>query len=64
MILTEEEAKKKWCPMFRFMTDHGTYMTNRQPGFFDEPFCIASACMVWQWIDRLAGKVDTGYCGL
>lgn len=43
--MTEEQAKTKWCPMFRagYMLDGGL-PTNRLGGK-----CIASDCMLWKW---------------
>ncbi len=74
--MTEDEAKKKWCPMRRMVSIGGEVcITNADPG---HPFtlnCIGSACMMW----CVAGKVlsrriegprsvdvflDAGYCGL
>lgn len=56
--MTEEEAKKKWCPFVRIsdgenlnepitsrlipLEDHGSGETN----------CIGSACMAWRWEER------------
>lgn len=61
--MKEDEAKTKWCPMVRHEgDDHGSF--NR--GGVSDPInafgiakgygcgCIASACMMWRWVD--AGK--------
>ncbi len=60
MILTEEEAKTKWCPMARVSVDE---LPECNRGDNDEnPWysrCIASACMMW--VTRYDGK---GFCGL
>lgn len=57
-MLTEKEAKEKWCPYtYRWVTEEKRLTTR----------CIASECMAWRW-----GKFETegtenttkGYCGL
>jgi hypothetical protein len=50
MICTEEEARKKWCPMVRGI-DHSEqcYATPWLP-------CAASNCMMWRW-----GESDEEY---
>lgn len=66
MLVTEEEAKKRWCPMAR---------VNAGPGFnrnsVGEPsrsaLCIASECMAWRKDQN--SEYDTqgnlrGFCGL
>jgi hypothetical protein len=64
MNCTEEEAKKKWCPMVRIM--HENVVANRSDGYGDEDnvsslhCCIASGCMMWV-VDYGAGY---GHCGL
>jgi len=68
--MTEDEARKKWCPMVRWTSHDGD---NR----YAEPFenrgancmCIASECMMWRWdeIQPEYGKSEfkiSGYCGL
>ena len=55
MILAEEQAKTKWCPMARL--NEGSCK------------CIASECMAWRWCERpfyAAEPMDKpyGYCGL
>ena len=53
MILTEEEARKKWCPAYRSMryvnVDGETHEADNRAYAFDEnPRCIASECMMWK----------------
>jgi hypothetical protein len=63
--MTEEEAKKKWCPMANYQS-YG----NRPP--FDKGIeiqCIASDCMMWRGIptrDEAENGfyLKDGYCGL
>jgi hypothetical protein len=64
MIVTEEEARIKWCPFVRAITgeragsgyklQHGLGPFNRillQPtGEETSGGCIASACMAWNWL--------------
>jgi len=55
MTLTEEEARKKWCPFARVPSAigmngsavSGTPAINRAPHV--EVTCIASECMAWRW---------------
>lgn len=63
MIMTEEEAKKKWCPFVRLtvgvIEGKGGQLTpafNRfgsvETGLTENPVdcrCIASECMAWRW---------------
>lgn len=61
--MTEEEAKKKWCPMIRtgmvagMAVNHHVDMNPGGQGVYDETRCIASDCMMWR-------SAPTGYCGL
>lgn len=59
--MTEDEAKKKWCPFARVIGDlDENAAANRWPeddskmwaGPNGNPhsLCIASACMAWRWI--------------
>jgi hypothetical protein len=61
--MTEEEAKKKWCPMVR----HGDSARNRtyNEGAMLQAFaCIASDCMMWRE-DVIGGRGERyGYCGI
>jgi hypothetical protein len=72
--MTEEEAKKKWCPMVRtgltmgMAVNHHVDMTPGGQGVHDETRCIASDCMMWRQYVVPIGKKDEfaagGYCGL
>lgn len=75
MILTEEEAKTKWCPEARCGNASGANRSGPQHDFAATPFCIGSACMAWRWNGESpafpgAGPEDNlnpagrgGYCG-
>ena len=64
MTLTEEEAKKKWCPFGRIYSTQGSF--NRNSYDHGMTKCIASECMVWKW-DKVSmneqGKCTEGRCG-
>jgi hypothetical protein len=52
--MTEQEAKRKWCPLVRvFETKDGEQWNNRpDSGFVSDAYCIGSACMAWRWLPR------------
>lgn len=59
MLLTEEEAKAKWCPFVRYSNStEDNNSANRwgtDQGDDENPEscrCIASACMSWRWEPR------------
>lgn len=74
--MTEDEARKKWCPMVRtgltagMAVNHhvGSSHDSPQAGdVHDETRCIASDCMMWrQYKTAGCGPDDhaSGYCGL
>ena len=71
MLVTEEEAKKKWCPMYRCSTDNGQLSDNATHS--KGGYCCASDCMSWRWWDKewgIGNNKDVlnpnrrGYCGL
>lgn len=72
MLTTEEEAKTKWCPEVRTGLTAGMAVNHHINGDVDEETrCIGSSCMMWRWLQVLAGDgmnvVDDpkrrGFCG-
>lgn len=49
MLLTEEEAREKWCPFSRAQGTGAELSHNRPDGSYN---CIASGCMAWRWDER------------
>jgi len=73
MMLTEEQAREKWCPFARVADkpDGPVAGANRWPGhaFANHSCCIASDCMAWWWGAKESPPVGAypgkrGYCGL
>ncbi len=64
MLVTEEEAKKKWCPKAMAPTAGGGVST---VGPYEKN-CIASGCMMWREEAEVRSKGGVGrlygYCGL
>jgi hypothetical protein len=67
MMMTEDEARGKWCPQVQVVigpnnsTWQNQAITNRVEFVESGPaqaFCLASACMMWRW------DGGRGYCGL
>lgn len=52
-LMTEDEARTKWCPFTRHAYSVGNLgVTSVNRGNFLEPNecrCIASECMAWRW---------------
>ncbi len=70
MIVTEEQAKAKWCPEARVESDDGQGVgsVNRDFGkghALSDCMCLASGCMLWRWAEYLddSPKRRRGYCG-
>jgi hypothetical protein len=62
-MVTEEEAKKRWCPMDRHVNQAAKCSTNTNCG------CVGSNCMLWRWVGKKVKKHEegvpaVGYCGL
>lgn len=57
MLLTEEEARRKWCPLARSLfisrtsDGMGAAGANRDMPDGMIPSCLASTCMAWRWLD-------------
>lgn len=52
MLVTEEEAKARWCPFARALRSGSTGMAaaNRDgEGMDARTKCLASKCMAWRW---------------
>jgi hypothetical protein len=52
-MLTEEEARKKWCPVA--WESHEVFRDD-QTGQFEHATrtaCVASRCMMWRWSDHV-----------
>jgi hypothetical protein len=71
MIVTEEQAKTKWCPKVMIINlINGENVTNRcemYPGK-EDTCCIASDCMWWEFTGNVSTKSSPyealGYCTL
>lgn len=52
-LLTESEAKEKWCPQARVLSIG--VCCNRSPGGEGDrnSYCLASGCMSWRWGERV-----------
>lgn len=72
MQLTEEMARKKWCPFVR-TTGGNRFYNEKTDGFQNTPnvyHCIASDCMAWRELHFShvkggdASMEQHGYCGI
>lgn len=54
MLLTEKEARNKWCPFTRAEVD-GSVINRTALGYGDDEAwrCIASDCMAWRWTETV-----------
>jgi hypothetical protein len=60
-MMTEEEAKTKWCP-HSFFTGKDAEVSGNREYFWDEdrlPKCMGSACMAWRWAHKKGDFVPT-----
>jgi len=68
MILTEEEAKTKFCPHMRlpFHYDGDAYSGLNVRGTDRKMWakCIASGCMMWRDNSAKGDEEPRGFCGL
>lgn len=53
MLMTEEQARSKWCPMVRQSTDSFPTYNRLEDGTVPEScLCVSSDCMAWRWFDH------------
>lgn len=69
MLITEEAARQKWCPMSRMDGDNGPYNrfeASKGSSFtgLEGNFCLGSQCMVWGWIDNDFIENRKGHCAI
>ena len=63
-MITEDEAKTKWCPFARSIVstgggaNRGTDSAGRPPPNVN---CIGSACMAWRWDGKRTGLYDKNH---
>lgn len=67
MGITEEDAKRKWCPLARsiFVDNSGVPTSNaafNRAGGLNNVNCKASECMAWRWLDNNEDPA-CGFCG-
>lgn len=75
--MTEEDARKKWCPMARIGLVHGMAVNKHaaDKGVDEDTRCLASDCMMWRATDNeclpqapsdasAPTCKSAGYCGL
>lgn len=70
-MLTEDEAKTKWCPYVQISaaasgSQSGEWYNRPHPG--EKFLCIASGCMAWRTDNSVTASLDKhgellGYCG-
>ena len=59
--MTEDQAKTKWCPMFRWTASAGEWNSNREGGPSGKtPCCIASGCMMWRDLQGMDACTEDG----
>jgi len=71
MLLSEEEARKKWCPAVRIEGSNRVYNALNDGFQHAEPSyrCVGRKCMCWRelHLSHMKGEgivADHGYCGL
>ncbi len=65
--MTEDEARKRWCPMAQVPIQHAHTNNSVVVNMSDNTplaHCIASECMMWRWHQVKFNETDEGHCGL
>lgn len=58
-MMTEDEAKTKWCPLANAHGDsmlRGTEPSGKLVRDWQHTLCIGSACMAWRWLPEMSIK--------
>lgn len=64
-MLTEAEAKTKWCPQVTYCTNELDVIQDGRTPLYAHQLCEASGCMAWRWMTNVGEDVFArGYCGL
>ena len=64
MMLTEEEAKTRLCPIMS-KTNHWNHSDGSPDSTFDWENCKASGCMAWRWdIGPSYNNQGKGHCAM
>lgn len=70
MIMTEDEARRRWCPFgmqpiagyaqpSSGLSTSQTYVISGNRAQGDVPACLASQCMAWRWKDpKVLREID------
>lgn len=58
MLMTEKDAKTKWCSHTRVGEQASGAAENRPDGSYN---CIASACMAWRWAEERNAEVEAEF---
>lgn len=54
MIMTEQEARDKWCPMSRSFGPHGSSGNRNLDGSVQKAdHCLGTGCPMWRWMMAL-----------
>ena len=65
-MMTEAEAREKWCPHVRF-SQWAEGIVNNRGDLNGKHNCLASECMAWRWCngeEMWSHVTPLGYCGL
>ena len=65
--MTENEARKKWCPFVRYGNEAGCNRNSMPDGCDSPVHCIASDCACWVDNMEVLGEPEYepgGHCGL
>jgi hypothetical protein len=64
MLVSEEEAKEKWCPFTRIATGSKSAVVTSRTYASTGSRCLASGCMAWQTVSFPGSYDQLGQCKL